>query len=77
MGSGSAVGRLSRTTCGIVSSIKVALQASEETSGEYRVDFEYANATAGNPVGTCLLGNYDASSVLTTTQDEQDFGYFF
>ena len=51
----------------------VALQASEETSGEYRVDFEYANATAGNPVGTCLLGNYDASSVLTTTQDEQDF----
>ena len=39
VGSGAAVGRLSRTTCGIVSSMSVALQASEDVASGTRTSF--------------------------------------
>ena len=39
MGSGSAVGRLSRTTCGIVSSMSVALHARDEVASGRRTSF--------------------------------------
>ena len=47
----------------------IALQASDEVSGEFRVDFSYAS-TVNDKAGSALFGHYDASFGSISTDEE-------
>ena len=49
----------------------ITLQASDEVPGEFRVDFSYTSPVDGS-AGSALFGHYDASSNLSSTQQEID-----
>ena len=73
-GSGSAVGRLSRTTCGIVSSMSVALQASDGRR-EREEDVLCCRRHFALPAGRQVLG-WQCSTSGLTRQREQRFNMF-